>query len=47
MFFDFVELMSDDELDFVSRTRKSGELEQLISEANFRMYMGQTEHVCA
>ena len=37
MFFDFIELVSDSELEFVARTRKSGELEELISEANLRM----------
>ena len=41
-----MELVSDDELDFVSKTRKAGELEALIAEANLRMYMGRTEHVC-
>ena len=47
MTFEFMELTSDNELDFVSRTRRAGELEALISEANLRMYMGRTEHVCA
>ena len=46
MFFDFIELVSDSELEFVTRTRKAGELEELISEANLRMYMGHGERVC-
>lgn len=46
MIFEFMELVSDSELDFVARTRKSGELEELISEANLRMYMGYGERVC-
>ena len=46
MFYEMIELTNDSELDFVAKNRRAGELEALIQEANFRMYMGRSEHVC-
>jgi len=46
MFFEMMELVSDGELDFVARKRDSKELDELIAEANLRMYMGRSERVC-
>ena len=46
MFFEMMELVSDSELDFVAKKREGKELDELIAEANLRMYMGRSERVC-
>ena len=39
MFFEMMELKSDAELNFAAKKREAKELEELIAEANMRMYM--------
>ena len=44
MFFEMMELVSDSELNFVAKRREARELEDLIAEANLRMYMGKSSY---